>query len=133
MDLQRADLVESSFRTIFNDGDAFVDRFYTRLFEIYPEIKMLFVKSNMILMRKKLLQSLILIVENLTDPSTAGYLTNLGKSHLDHYGVLLKHFPMLGQALLETLGEFLGEGWTPDVEQAWQDAYEQISARMQYN
>jgi nitric oxide dioxygenase len=133
MDIQRADLVEMSFRTIFNEGDAFVDRFYTRLFEIYPEVKLLFEKSNMMLMRKKLLQSLILIVGNLSDPSTAGYLMNLGKSHLAQYGVLPKHFPMLGQALLETLGEFLGEGWTPDVEQAWQDAYVQISAQMQHN
>ena len=46
----------------------------------------------------------------------------LGKRHRG-YGVRARHFGVMGDALLGALGAALGDGWTPDVEEAWQMAY----------
>eukprot|EP00470_Lotharella_oceanica_P006262 CAMPEP_0170176996 /NCGR_PEP_ID=MMETSP0040_2-20121228/9734_1 /TAXON_ID=641309 /ORGANISM="Lotharella oceanica, Strain CCMP622" /LENGTH=200 /DNA_ID=CAMNT_0010419477 /DNA_START=148 /DNA_END=751 /DNA_ORIENTATION=- len=45
-------------------------------------------------------------------------LQKLGAMHAK-YKVLPAHFPIVGQALLKTLGDGLGEHWTSEVEVAW--------------
>lgn len=41
-------------------------------------------------------------------------------------GTLREHYPFVGQALIETFAEYLGEAWTIETEQAWLDAYHLI-------
>ncbi len=56
-------------------------------------------------------------------------LTALGKRHKG-YGVLPEHFPIVGDALIGTLQEALGESFTPDVKAAWKEIYGVISSTM---
>lgn len=37
-----------------------------------------------------------------------------------------EHYPIVGATLLKTLEFYLGTNWTPEVKQAWSDAYEEI-------
>ena len=46
------------------------------------------------------------------------------------YGVLPQHYPLVGNSLLKTLAELAGDAWTPDVKQAWVDAYTVITTVM---
>lgn len=71
--------------------------------------------------------SLVLVVENLRNP---GYLTTvlqqLGERHV-RYGAMRQHYPIVGAELLKTFESYLGEEWTPEVKQAWTDAYGMIA------
>jgi hemoglobin-like flavoprotein len=46
------------------------------------------------------------------------------------YGARKEHYPVVGAALLWTLEKGLGDGWTPDVADAWTAAYGTLSGFM---
>jgi len=56
-------------------------------------------------------------------------LHGLGKRHVK-YGVLEAHYPIVGQALIETLAAAMGEAFTDEVKAAWVDVYGVISGAM---
>lgn len=122
--------LERSFDLVAPRADEFAARFYERLFEKYPSVKSLFVLSPMPEQQRKLIASLVMIVQNLRNPrQLADFLGKLGVRHLD-YGTRLEHFDAIGENLLSVLGEFAGEGWTDEVAQAWADAYKLIAQVM---
>ncbi len=53
----------------------------------------------------------------------------LGARHA-HYGVEESAYSTFGEALLWTLGRLLGERFTPEVREAWSEAYETLAAAM---
>lgn len=80
--------------------------------------------------QKKLLNSLVLVVENLRQPDVLeGTLKGLGARHVQ-YGALPEHYPLVGNALLTTFAEYLEDDWTEPVKQAWVDAYGAITTIM---
>jgi hypothetical protein len=56
-------------------------------------------------------------------------LKRLGARHAT-YNVREVHYPIVGEALLDTLGKALGEGFTPDVKEAWTGVYGIITDTM---
>jgi nitric oxide dioxygenase len=123
-------LLETSFEQIKPQADAFVGSFYGNLFTDYPAAQPLFAHSDMEAQRKKLLDSLVFVVENLKQPGAlTEALQGLGARHVK-YGALPEHYPLVGKSLLKTFGQYLGEGWTEEVQQAWVDAYQVITEVM---
>ena len=53
----------------------------------------------------------------------------LAKRHVA-YGTAPEHYPVVGGALLWTLEKGLGESWTPEVADAWTEAYSTLSGFM---
>lgn len=53
----------------------------------------------------------------------------LGARHAT-YDVKEVHYPIVGEALLDTLGKALGEGFTPEVKEAWTGVYGIITNTM---
>jgi len=49
-------------------------------------------------------------------------LTKLGKRHVG-YGVLPAHYDVVGEALLATISDALGDGFTSEVKEAWTAVY----------
>ncbi|CAB9517765.1 Involved in oxygen transport in the brain. Hexacoordinate globin [Seminavis robusta] len=47
---------------------------------------------------------------------------DLGRSH-KNYGVLPRHFDLMGQSLLYTLQGLLGSKFTPNTQKAWKNVY----------
>ncbi|MDJ0594988.1 MAG: globin family protein [Pleurocapsa sp. MO_226.B13] len=126
----RVELLEQSFEEIKPNANEFVNSFYENLFTAHPEAKPLFETTDMEAQKKKLLNSLVLVVQNLRNPNVLdGALKGLGARHVK-YGALPEHYPLVGEALLTTFEQHLGEKWTPDVKQAWVDAYVAISQIM---
>jgi len=79
---------------------------------------------------KKLLNSLVLVVENLRNPEAlAPVLKALGARHVG-YGAIPKYYRPVGEALLMTFEQYLQEDWTPEVKKAWLDAYRAITNLM---
>ena len=68
----QGELLESSFQAIVLHGEAFVTAFYERLFTRFPETRALFAATDMFEQRKKLQQSLALIVEPPSDYESVG-------------------------------------------------------------
>ncbi len=70
------------------------------------------------------------MVENLRQPGElTGALKGLGARHVK-YGALPDHYPLVGNSLLKTFEQYLKEDWTPEVKQAWVDAYGLITEVM---
>ena len=123
-------LLESSFEKVKPQASEFADSFYNNLFTANPEAKPLFANTDMAEQKKKLLASLVLVVENLRKPEAlSGALRGLGARHVQ-YGALPEHYPLVGSALLTTFEQYLKGDWTAEVKQAWVDAYGAITEIM---
>lgn len=104
--------------------------FYARLFEIDDGAARLFAHVDMGAQRKKLAQTLAVVVHALDDPdSLLPAVSALGKRHT-HYGVEPHHFDSVGEALLTALGSTLGADYTQEIHDAWADAYALLAAVM---
>ncbi len=115
-------LVEESFAKL-PDGKRFAELFYQKLAEQSPHLMPLFANTSMAKMAEKLLAALTAMVAALHDPDRLhNMLGPLGQRHLS-YGVLESHYSIVGQTLLQTLEEELGEEWTDDYAAAWSDVY----------
>jgi hemoglobin-like flavoprotein len=126
----KIELLEQSFAAVAPKGDKLVDVFYRNLFADFPQVKPLFNNVVMMEQKKKLLASLKLVVANLRHPSKLeAALEELGSRHVD-YGTEPAHYPAVGQTLLKSLSEIAGDAWTVELQQAWAEAYGQISRCM---
>jgi len=124
------ELLESSFEKIKPRAEEFAASFYENLFAAHPEMKPLFASTDMEKQQKKLLNSLVLVVESLRNPEALGeVLKALGGRHVG-YGAIPKYYGPVGEALLTTFEQYLQQDWTPEVKQAWVAAYRAITAQM---
>lgn len=122
--------LEDSFALVKENELAFTELFYRTLFDLHPEVKKLFHHARMDEQRKKLFQSLVLVVKSLREPEVlTSLLEGLGARHVK-YGVLPEHYPMVGESLLATFEQILGDSWTREVRQSWAEAYEAVAQIM---
>jgi hemoglobin-like flavoprotein len=122
-------LVQESFARVAPIADQAAVMFYDRLFEIAPQVKPLF-PGDMAEQRRKLMAALAIVVNGLSSldqilPAIAALATR----HVA-YGARAEHYPVVGAALLWTLEQGLGEGWTAEVANAWSVAYATLSGVM---
>lgn len=123
-------LVQQSFQQVEAIQEAAATLFYARLWEFDPTTAPLFAKSDMALQGHKLMAALALVVNGLNRPeSVIPVAQDMARRHLG-YGVTRAHYASVGAALLWTLGQGLGEAYTPEVEAAWGAAYGLLSAVM---
>ena len=100
------------------------DTFYGNLFSIDPELPKTAFKG--VDQKKQAIKLVTMIdgaVKILDKPDTlVPVLYDCGKRHV-HYHTKEEHFPVVGAALLKTLGQVLGNEWTPEVKDAWTGVY----------
>lgn len=124
------ELLEQSFALVAPQADALVSTFYDNLFTDYPDARPLFEHTDMAKQKNMLKGGLVMVVENLRKPDVLSKaLKGLGARHVK-YGALPAHYPLVGNSLLKTLGQYAGAAWTADVKQAWVDAYGAITELM---
>jgi hemoglobin-like flavoprotein len=122
-------LVQQSFAKVAPISETAAVLFYDRLFEIAPQVKAMF-PADMTEQRRKLMGMLAAVVNGLGDlNSILPAASALAKRHVS-YGAKAEHYPVVGAALLWTLEKGLGDGWTPDVAEAWTAAYGTLSGFM---
>ena len=123
-------LVQSSFAHVVPISDTAATLFYTRLFELDPSLRPLF-HTDMPSQGRKLMDMLRVVVNGLNRlDELVPAVQALGRRHAT-YQVEDQHYETVGAALLWTLRQGLGEGFTPEVEDAWKAAYAVLSATMQ--
>lgn len=124
------EVLETSFQLVQNAHKEFPTAFYSNLLGDYPELKPLFAHTRMDEQGDHLFMSLKFVVDNLRNPNLLETtLKGLGTRHVK-YGVQPEHYPLVGNSLLKTLANFAGEAWTPEVQQAWVEAYTTIATVM---
>jgi nitric oxide dioxygenase len=129
LSVRQIDLVQSSFARIVHVSDEAARQFCARLFEIAPELRPMF-HGDMAEQGQKLVGMLAVVVNNLRDMATLLPVAGaLAERHLA-FGVQAEHYLPVGQALIETLADTLGDDFTAEVRTAWSDAYGALSGAM---
>lgn len=122
-------LLQSSIDALLKDEDRFASRFYERVFERAPEVQELF-STNMQAQGRMLTHMLRGIVYALSRPEYLRMgLKSLGKQHQD-YKVEPEHYPVVKEALMETIEEALGEDYSREIGWAWKGALDHVIEMM---
>jgi len=126
MESRSVSLVQQSFETVAGLGEKVAEIFYGELFEIDPSLKKMF-RGDMAEQRRKLLAALALVVRSLHAPEKIiEPVKTLAVKHVG-YGVQPVHYTYVGNALLRTLKKGLGEKFTPELRDAWVEAYSTLA------
>jgi len=100
--------------------------FYRRLFELAPEVRSLF-KPEIGPQAKKFSDMLGWVIANLEHPDELqSQMRALGARHKG-YGVQTDQYAPVGSALIWMFQRTLGDRFTPEMEEAWLEAYAFLS------
>mmetsp|Transcript_12343 Transcript_12343/g.23133 ORF Transcript_12343/g.23133 Transcript_12343/m.23133 type:complete len:136 (-) Transcript_12343:1304-1711(-) len=124
------------------------EKFYTqtRLFTLAPEVYPLFsfskdydILSDEMFEAPKFkkhaagvirtIDKTVQMLQNSNISEFVDVLGKLGKRHIK-YGVVEAHYPVLGNAVFQTLEEAIGDGFTPEVKEGWVEVWGVISKAM---
>ena len=126
---QQINLVQSSFAKVVPIADTAAALFYGRLFELAPGVKPLF-HGDMAEQGRKLMMTLGVVVNGLKNlDAIVPVAQALAAKHVG-YGVKARDYAPVGEALLWTLQQGLGEAYTAEVAAAWTTAYTTLSSVM---
>ena len=123
-------LVQSSMQKILFISEIAAELFYRRLFELDPALRPLF-QGDIKEQGRKLIQMLHTVVDSLDQMDTVlPEVEAMARRHVI-YGVRPQHYDTVGAALLWTLEQGLGNGFTAEVRAAWTQVYTLLAGVMQ--
>jgi hemoglobin-like flavoprotein len=126
---EQIELVKSSWVKVVPVAEQAAELFYGKLFELNPELKSLF-KSDMKEQGRKLMAMLSTAINSLDKVETIiPAVQDMGRRHVA-YGVKDEDYDTVGEALLWTLEQGLGDGFTTEVKGAWVDTYTLVATTM---
>ena len=119
------DIVKSTIPLLENAGSALTNHFYKRMFSQNPELQDIFNMSNQHTGRQQValfeaIAAYAKNIDNLAALTTA--VERIAQKHTS-FNIQAKHYEIVGMHLIETLRELATEAFTPDVEEAWTQAY----------
>ena len=120
--------VRASFDRLWPRSSEMTELFYRRLFDVTPEVRTLF-HDDMTEQRRKFIGTLATIVGNLDTAVATSVATTLARHHVA-YGVRPDHYPLVGEALLFSLAQTLGDQLSSEEAASWSRAYAMISDHM---
>jgi nitric oxide dioxygenase len=127
---EQVQLVKTSFASVLPIAERAGMMFYDRLFELDPTLRPMF-KGEMSEQNRVLMRMIASAVNGLDRLETiVPTVRALGVRHAG-YGVVDAHYQTVGEALLWTLQQGLGDGFTPEVAEAWTTAYGLLAGTMQ--
>ena len=122
-------IVRRTFALIEPRAEVMALVFYQRLFALDPSLRALF-STDIDEQGQKLVQMLGGAVALLDQPFALGpSLEALGRRHVG-YGVEVRHYEIVGEALLGALEECLGSGFTREAMDAWAAFYAVVANAM---
>ena len=124
-------LVQQSFRAILPIREQAAALFYQRLFQLDPALRPLFAHVSLHSQGAKLMAALGFVVGSLNEPGPMlAAIRALAVRHVG-YGVRdAAPYASVGRALISTLEAGLGDAWTPQLRDAWSEAYALLSGAM---
>ena len=129
MDNAVIERLEASFNLLAPRGEELVERFYANLFAKHPQVRPMF-PSEMAEQKKKLLASLVLVMQNLRKPENlADPLKKLGAKHV-HYKTQPEHYPVVRDTLVGVMKDMAGSQWNDQLTSDWSGALDFIASVM---
>jgi hemoglobin-like flavoprotein len=134
-------LVVNSWRLVVPIAETAADLFYRRLFEIAPQYQKLF-PNDMVAQKRKLVVMLQFIVKSVDwvqeewarevapEDDLALVVLAMGRRHTSLYKIPDESYSKVGEALLWTLDQGLGQAFTDEVRSAWTHLYGTIATTM---
>jgi len=114
--------LKASWGRVAAAGDDVPLYFYSHLFLSHPDVRSMF-PIQMTAQREKLVAALGAVVSNVDNlDDVVPLLEQLGRDHR-RFSVITEHYAAVGASLLATLKRFLGPSWTPELADAWAQAY----------
>jgi hemoglobin-like flavoprotein len=122
-------LVQASFAQIEPMADRVAATFYRHLFELEPDLRLLF-KIDMEKQGVKFMEKLAVAVAGLEDLGSIEALVRaLGRRHAE-YGVATRDYETVREALLWALGDALGPSFDNGLRDAWAAAFSTLSKEL---
>ncbi|MEQ6290192.1 globin domain-containing protein [Vogesella sp. GCM10023246] len=129
MNNTQIELVQRTWDQLFYDREQFTRDIYSALFRLDPALRPMFNLPPERLVQN-LSRTLNTILTSLHEPDSIRFiLVRLGAQHLN-YGVQPAHFATLKTALTEVLQQYLHAQLTPELAEAWSQAYDLIAGMM---
>lgn len=102
--------------------------FYTHLFRINPELTEIFCGGVPMLNRK--FGSMIATFKNIKHLEKISVaLEDMAKRHIQYHAEMA-HFPQFKKSLMLALHDLLGRDFTPELQEAWEQVFDEVSAIM---
>jgi len=126
---QHIRLVQDSWQRVTPIADKAAELFYNRLFQLNPQLQHLF-KGDMAVQAGRLMGMIDTAVQGLTNLDVIVPVLQASGSRHKGYGVSDADYTTVGEALLWTLQQGLGQEFTPEVKHAWVEVYTILSNTM---
>ncbi|MEJ2175004.1 MAG: globin [bacterium] len=122
----KTELIADTWEALGANQRDFVEAFYRRFFERFPDYRPLFPLELNPQHLEKMVQTMAMVA-NLSDDrsSIAPHMRRVGQAH-KAYGLSARDFDNFKRTFLELLGERLGRQWSAEAEKAWNDAFEAV-------
>lgn len=115
-------IIKSTAPVLKEHGEAITTAMYKIMFAKYPETEALF-KDAEPDQYKKLAAMVYAYAANIDKLDTLqSGIDKVAQIHVD-VNILPKHYPMVGESLLAAIKEVLGDAATPEIMNAWEEAY----------
>ena len=119
------EIVKSTIPLLENAGPALTEHFYKRMFSQNPELQDIFNMSNQHTGRQQvaLFEAIAAYAKNIDNLSALTHaVERIAQKHTS-FNIQAEHYQIVGKHLIETLRELATEAFTPEVEEAWTQAY----------
>ena len=119
-------LMRSSFEQLIVDINTTITVFYKNLFEIDPSLRAMF-GDDVTAQGSKLMKMIVSILTSYDRLDEArAEMEDLGRLHVD-YAVTEAQYEPIGEALLRTFEQELGDKFTDEVRDIWERVYKTIA------
>jgi nitric oxide dioxygenase len=119
------DTVKATAPVLAEHGNDIIRHFYKRMFNAHPELKNMFNVSHQERgeQQQALARAVYAYAANIEDPqSLSAVLKGIAHKHVS-LGVRAEQYPIVGEHLLASIKEVLGDAATDDIISAWAQAY----------
>lgn len=118
-------IVKSTAPILQEHGETLTRHFYKRMFSHNPEVAPFFNPSNQSAgtQQKALAGAICAYAANIDNLEVLGGAVELIAQKHASLRILPQHYPIVGENLLASIREVLGEGATDDIINAWAEAY----------
>lgn len=103
--------------------------FYRELFHLDINFKKVF-PGNIVFLNRKFFNMLAALQNVKYLENIAESVVKLGERHLIKYGAQIEFFDTVKQALLSALEHYLGDRFTPDLKEAWNEVFDDVAGIM---
>jgi len=120
------ELIAETWEALGASQRDFVEAFYQRFFERFPDYRPLFPLELNPQHLEKMVQTMALVA-NLSDDRSriAPQMHRVGQAH-KAYGLSARDLDNFKRTFIEVLGERLGGRWSAEAEKAWNEAFDAV-------